>query len=167
MCFFPLNLLPTVFPLPKLLGLMMNASNPNVLYANLKVSIVPLPLLSFMFFGFLTYQPIALSSTPNTQFFLFLLSTLFSLFPRVGKISIAFFPNNAFLLFLLKILIAISTTRFFPLELVAHHLTLLERFLLLLSLSLFIHHLQRPHLHHPICISIFLLPRPNFSQNSE
>ena len=107
MC-FPLNLLPTVFPPSNLLGLMVNASHPNVLYASSNVFIVPLPLLPLMFFGFLTYQPIALSSTPNTQIFLFLPSTLL---PLVGKISIAFFPNNSLLLFLLKIFRTISTNK--------------------------------------------------------
>ena len=140
MCFFPLNLLPTVFPPSKLLGLMVNASHPNVLYASSNVLIVLLILLLLMFFGFLTYQPIALSSTPNTQIFLFLPSTLLPLLPLVEKISIAFFPNNPLLLlFLFKIFMTISTTRFFLLELIAHHLTLLQRLLLPLSLFLTFH----------------------------
>ena len=134
MCFLPFNLLPTVFPPSKLLGLIVNASHPNILYASWNVLIVPLPLLPLMFFGFQTYQPIALSSTPNTQIFLFLLSTLL---PLVRKISIAFSPNNLlFLLFLLKIFRTISTTRFFLLELIAHYLTLLQHHLLPLSLFL-------------------------------
>ena len=122
----------------KLLGLMVNASHSNVLYASSNVLIVPLPLLPLMFFGFLTYQPIALSSTPNTQIFLFLPSTLlFLLLSLFGKISIAFSLNNLLLLlFLLKIFRTISTTRFSLLELIAHHLTLLQRFLLPLSLFL-------------------------------
>ena len=135
MCFFLLKLLPTVFPFSKFLGLMVNASHPNVLYASSNVLIVPLPLLLLMCFAFLTYQPIALSSTPNTQIFLFLPSTLLLLLPLVGKISIAFSPNNPLLLlFLLKIFRTISTTRFFLLELIAHHLTLLQHLLLPLSL---------------------------------
>ena len=77
----PLNLLPTVFPPSKLLVLMMNASHSNVLYASSNVLIVPLPLLPLMFFGFLTFQPIALSSTPNTRTFLFFPSTLLPLLP--------------------------------------------------------------------------------------
>ena len=111
MCFFPLNLLSTAFSPTKLPGLTVNASHPNVLYASSNVLIVPL-LLPLMFFGFLTYQPIAFFSTPNTQIFIFLPSTLF-LLPLVGKISIAFSPNNPlFLLFLLKIFRTIFTTRF-------------------------------------------------------
>ena len=157
MCFFPLNLLPTVFPPSKLLGLMVNASHPNVLYASSNVLIVPLSLLPLMFFGFLTYQPIAPFSVPNTQVFLFLPSTLLPLLPLVGKISIAFSPNNPLLLlFFLKIFKTISTTSFSLLELITHHLTLLQR--LFLPLSLFTHHLHRPHLHHQICTFIFLLP---------
>ena len=107
-----------------LLQSFLNVSHPNVLYASSNVLIVPLPLLPLTFFGFLTYQPIALSSTPNTKIFLFLPSTLFPLLPLVGKISVAFFPNNPlFLLFSLKIFMTISTTRFFPLEIIVHHLT--------------------------------------------
>ena len=137
MCFFPLNLSPTVFPPSKFLGLMVNASHPNVLYASLKVLIVPLSLLTLMFFGFLAYQPIALSSTPNPQIFSFLPSTLLPLLHLVGKISIVFFSNNPLLLlFLFKIFMTISTTRFFPLELIVHHLTLLQRLLLPLFLFL-------------------------------
>ena len=137
MYFFPLNLLPTVFPPSKLLGLMVNASHPNVLYANSNVLIVALPLLPFITFGFLTYQPIALSSTSNTRVFLFLKSTLL---PFVGKISIEFFQNNPLLLlFLLKIFMTTSTTRFFLLELIAHHLTLLQPILLPLSFFLTFH----------------------------
>ena len=110
MCFFPLNFLSHVFPPSKLLGLMVNASHPNVLYASSNVLIVPLPLLSLTFFGFFTYQPKALFSTPNTQIFFFLPSTLL---PFVGKISIAFSPNNPLLiLFLLKLFRTIFTTRF-------------------------------------------------------
>ena len=108
MCFFPLNLLPTVFPPSKLLGLMVNASHPNVLYSSLNVLIVPLPLLPLMFFGFLIYQPIALSSTSNTQIFLFLPSNLLPLLHLVGKISMLFFSNNLLLLFLLKIFMIFS-----------------------------------------------------------
>ena len=100
---------------------MVNESHPNVLYASLNVFIVPLPLLPLMIFGFLTYQPIALSSTQNTQIFLSLSSTLL-LLHLVGKISIIFFPNNLIILFLFKIFITYSTTRFFPLELIANHL---------------------------------------------
>ena len=72
MCFFPLNLLPTFFPSSKLLGLIVNESHPNVLYASLSVFIVPFPFFLHTIFGFFTYQFIALSSTPNTQIFLFL-----------------------------------------------------------------------------------------------
>ena len=150
MCFFPLNLLPTVFPTSKLLGLMVNASHPNVLYPSSNVLIVPLPLLLLMFFGFLTYRPIALFSTPNTQIFLFLPSTLLPLLPLVKKnlnrilskqsppppFSFQDFHNT------------ISTTKFFPLELIVHHLTLLQRLSLPLSLSLFTQNFHRPHLHH-------------------
>ena len=140
MCFFPLNLLPTIFPPSKLLGLMVNASHPNVLYASSNVLIVPLPLFSLMFFGFFTYQPIALSSTPNTQIFLFLPSTLLPLLSLVGKISITFSSNNPLLLLiLLKTFRTISTTKFSLLELIAHHLTLLQRLLLPLSLFLTFH----------------------------
>ena len=113
---------------------MVNASHPNILYASSNVLIVLLILLLLMFFGFLTYQPIALSSTPNTQIFLFLPSTLLPLLPLVEKISIVFFSNNPlFFLFLFKIFKTISTTRFSLLELIAHHLTLLQRLLLPLS----------------------------------
>ena len=138
MCFFPLNLSSTVISPSKLLGLMVNASYPNVLYASLNVFIVPLLLLPLTFFGFFTYQPIALSPSPNSQIFLFLPSTLLPLLHLVGKISITFSPNNPLLLFFfLKIFISISSTRFFPLEVIAHHLTLLQRHLLLLFLSHF------------------------------
>ena len=99
MCFFSLTLLPTAFPPSKLLGLMVNASNPNVLYASLNVFIVPLSLLPLMFFGFFPYQPSPLSSTPNTQIFSSFPSTLFPLLHLVGKTSIVFFPNNILILF--------------------------------------------------------------------
>ena len=127
--------------------------------------IVPLSLLHLMIFGFLTYQSIDLFSTSDTKIFLFLPSNLLLLLQLVGKISIVFFPKKTFFfLLLLKIFITIFTKRFFPLE---HHFTLLQRLSCFrVSLSLFTDHFYRSHHHHQICSFIFLLPRPNFSQNS-
>ena len=68
MCFFPLNLLSTVFPPSKLHGLMVNGSHPNVLYTSSNILIIPLPLLLLTFFGFFTYQPIALLHSKHSNF---------------------------------------------------------------------------------------------------